>query len=82
MAAPGGADAITVTYAAHASLQTSPLLPHFISLLSAQLHLKAGAMGLLLSAFLWTYALAQAPVGALIDRLGPRRLLAAAMVLW
>lgn len=40
MAAPGGADAITVTYAAQASLQASPLLPHFISLLSAQLPLR------------------------------------------
>ena len=39
-------------------------------------------MGVLLSAFLWTYALAQAPAGALIDRLGPRRLLGGALVLW
>jgi MFS family permease len=51
-------------------------------LISAELHLKAGAMGVLLSAFLWTYALAQAPAGALIDRLGPRRLLGGALVLW
>jgi len=39
-------------------------------------------MGVLLSAFLWTYALAQAPVGALIDRFGPRRLLGGALGLW
>ena len=39
-------------------------------------------MGLLLSAFLWAYALAQAPVGALVDRLGPRRVLGGAMALW
>ncbi len=51
-------------------------------LIGAELHLKAGAMGVLLSAFLWTYALAQAPAGALIDRLGPRRLLGGALVLW
>jgi MFS family permease len=51
-------------------------------MISAQLHLKAGAMGVLLSAFLWTYALAQWPAGALIDRLGPRRLLGGALVLW
>jgi len=51
-------------------------------LIGAELHLKAGAMGVLLSAFLWTYALAQAPAGALIDRLGPRRLLGAALALW
>jgi MFS family permease len=51
-------------------------------LISAELHLKAGAMGVLLSAFLWTYALAQAPTGALIDRQGPRRLFGGALVLW
>lgn len=51
-------------------------------LISAELHLRAGAMGVLLSAFLWTYALAQAPAGALIDRLGPRRVLGGALVLW
>jgi len=39
-------------------------------------------MGLLLSAFLWAYALAQAPVGALVDRLGPRRVLGGAMAFW
>ena len=51
-------------------------------LIRAELHLSAGQMGLLLSAFLWAYAAAQLPVGALIDRWGPRRLLAGAMVLW
>ncbi len=51
-------------------------------LISAELHLKPGAMGVLLSAFLWTYAAAQWPAGALIDRLGPRRLLGGALLLW
>ncbi len=32
-------------------------------------------MGFLLSAFLWAYAIAQLPVGGLIDRFGPRKLL-------
>jgi MFS family permease len=50
--------------------------------IAAELHLRAGQMGVLLSAFLWAYALAQAPTGALIDRLGPRRLLGGALVLW
>src|SRR5580704_16539531 len=50
--------------------------------IAAALHLRAGQMGVLLSAFLWAYALAQAPTGALIDRLGPRRLLGGAMGLW
>jgi MFS family permease len=44
--------------------------------------LSIGEMGALLSAFGWAYALAQVPVGALIDRLGPRRLLAVGMALW
>jgi len=51
-------------------------------LIGAELHLGPARMGLLLSAFLWAYALAQAPVGALVDRLGARRLLGGALVLW
>jgi MFS family permease len=39
-------------------------------------------MGLLLSAFLWAYALAQLPVGGLIDRYGPRKLLALGLFSW
>ena len=51
-------------------------------LIRADLHLGVDQMGLLLSAFLWAYAFAQLPVGALLDRVGPRRALAAALVLW
>ena len=39
-------------------------------------------MGWLLSAFAWSYALAQLPVGAMVDRIGPRRLLGFGLVLW
>jgi MFS family permease len=39
-------------------------------------------MGLLLSAFLWAYAIAQLPVGGLIDRFGPRRLLGLGLFSW
>ena len=39
-------------------------------------------MGLLLSAFAWSYALAQLPVGGLVDRAGPRVLLGLGMTLW
>lgn len=51
-------------------------------MIAADLRLGPAQMGLLLSAFLWAYALAQAPAGALIDRFGPRRLLGGAMCLW
>jgi MFS family permease len=50
--------------------------------IAAELRLRPSQMGLLFSAFLWTYGLAQAPVGAIIDRVGPRRLLGAALTLW
>lgn len=36
----------------------------------AELHLSAAAMGVLLSAFFWSYSLMQVPVGWLVDRLG------------
>jgi MFS family permease len=39
-------------------------------------------MGLLLSAFLWAYAFFQLPGGALVDRLGPRRLLTIGLTVW
>ena len=38
--------------------------------IAGELHLRPSQMGVLLSAFLWTYGLAQAPVGAIIDRPG------------
>lgn len=46
------------------------------------LGISLGGMGLLLSAFLWTYAFSQLPVGAMIDRFGPRKLLAIGLVVW
>src|SRR5580698_10367644 len=46
--------------------------------IAGEMHLRPSQMGLLFSAFLWTYGLAQAPVGAIIDRIGPRPLLAVA----
>lgn len=51
-------------------------------LIRQELGLTAADMGLLLSAFLWAYAFAQLPAGALVDRLGPRRLLTLGMMLW
>jgi sugar phosphate permease len=51
-------------------------------LISQDLGFSAGEMGLLLSAFLWAYAFAQLPAGALVDRLGPRLMLALSLGLW
>src|SRR5687768_14894830 len=48
----------------------------------ADLGLSLGEMGVLLSAFSWSYALCQLPVGALVDKIGPRWLLGAGLVVW
>jgi sugar phosphate permease len=51
-------------------------------LIRNELGLSIADMGLLLSAFLWAYAFAQLPGGALVDRVGPHRLLAGGLGLW
>ncbi len=51
-------------------------------LIRQELGLSIADMGLLLSAFLWAYAFAQLPGGALVDRIGPHRLLAAGLGVW
>ncbi|MEJ7805979.1 MAG: MFS transporter, partial [Telluria sp.] len=48
----------------------------------ADLGLTLVEMGWLLSAFSWSYALCQMPVGALVDKVGPRWLLGIGLVLW
>jgi MFS family permease len=48
-------------------------------LVREELGLSVADMGLLLSAFLWAYALAQLPAGALVDRLGSRLMLTASL---
>ena len=52
------------------------------STIRASLHLSDVQMGLLLSSFAVAYALAQLPVGILIDRYGPRRLMSIGLLLW
>jgi sugar phosphate permease len=47
-----------------------------------ELGLSYSEMGLLLSAFAWSYGLAQIPAGVLVDRFGPRKALGAGMILW
>jgi sugar phosphate permease len=51
-------------------------------LIQDDLGIPVAKMGLLLSAFLWAYAFAQLPVGGLIDRFGPRRLLGLGLFCW
>jgi sugar phosphate permease len=46
------------------------------------LGLSYSKMGLLLSAFAWSYGLAQIPAGTLIDRFGARRILGSGLILW
>jgi len=51
-------------------------------LMQADLHLSAGQLGLLLSAFYYGYVAAMAPVGWLAERYGAQRVLAAGVALW
>lgn len=51
-------------------------------LIREELGFSIADMGLLLSAFLWAYAFAQLPAGALADRLGPRLSLTIGLTLW
>src|SRR5215475_3193758 len=51
-------------------------------LIREDLGLSIADMGYLLSAFLWAYAFAQLPTGAMVDRLGPRILLTMGLTLW
>ncbi|MCX7006027.1 MAG: MFS transporter, partial [Kiritimatiellaeota bacterium] len=51
-------------------------------LIREELGLSIAQMGYLLSAFLGAYAFAQLPVGALVDKAGPRLLLGLGLSLW
>ncbi len=56
------------------SVATQPLEHDF--------HLTAGEMGIILSAYLWSYVLLQVPVGALLDRFGVKWLVRIGTVVW
>ena len=51
-------------------------------LIRKEMGLSVADMGLLLSAFLWAYALAQLPAGGLVDRLKPRWALGLGLMFW
>jgi len=57
-------------------------LPTAETLIQDDLHLSDGQLGMLLSAFFWTYAWVQIPVGWLAERYGAHRILAAGLVVW
>ncbi|KMO17771.1 MFS transporter [Methylobacterium platani] len=50
--------------------------------IAREFDLSPTMQGVILSAFFWTYALLQVPGGWLIDRYGPRRLMAGATIAW
>jgi MFS transporter, ACS family, D-galactonate transporter len=50
--------------------------------LTEELHLSPVRLGMILSAFGWTYALFQVPASRLVDRVNPRLLFAIALALW
>ena len=57
-------------------------LPTAAHLIQADLHVNEAQLGLLFSAFFWTYSLVQIPVGLLAERYGAHRVLAAGLALW
>lgn len=58
------------------------LLPTAAPLLVNDLHFNEGQLGILFSAFFWTYAIIQIPIGWVAERFGAERVLAAGLLLW
>lgn len=50
--------------------------------LEAEFHLSGTEMGLILSSFLWSYAILQIPVGALLDKVGVKWLVRVGTFVW
>jgi len=50
--------------------------------IATEMHLSPAEMGALLSAFAWSYALCQLPIGAITDRVGPHIMLTLGMSVW
>jgi MFS transporter, ACS family, D-galactonate transporter len=53
-----------------------------LPLIAAELHFSATAQGTLLSAFFWSYAMMQIPMGWAVDRYDPKWIYAGAFALW
>jgi MFS family permease len=57
-------------------------LPTAAHLIQADLNLDEAQLGMLFSAFFWTYSLVQIPVGWLAERYGAHRVLAIGLTIW
>jgi len=57
-------------------------LPTAAHLIQDELGLSASQLGILFSAFFWTYSILQIPVGWIAERYGAHRVLAAGLALW
>jgi len=57
-------------------------MPTAAPLLRLDLHFSDTQMGILLSAFFWTYAVMQIPIGLLAERFGAHRVLAVGLAVW
>ncbi|MER7717631.1 MFS transporter [Streptomyces flaveolus] len=68
--------AVTINYVDRANFSVA--LPY----MTDDLHLSSTSTGLLLGAFFWTYAAFLPGAGWLVDRVGPRRMMAFALVAW
>lgn len=68
--------AVAINYMDRANLSVSG------SSIQSQFKLTSTQLGILFSAFTWSYTIAQLPVGVLLDKLGPRILYAVALVFW
>lgn len=67
---------VTVNYVDRGSISVA------LPMIQKEFDLAPELVGLLLSAFFWSYAAMQIPVGWLIDRFGPRKILTASCVGW
>ena len=57
-------------------------VPTAAHLIQEELGLSAGQLGVLFSAFFWTYSILQIPVGWIAERYGAQRVLAGGLALW
>jgi MFS family permease len=57
-------------------------VPTAAHLIQDELHLSAGQLGVLFSAFFWTYSVLQIPVGWVAERYGAQRVLPVGLALW